>query len=154
LLLLLLGVFAILYFTNIASVSSTLGMILLFGCVFLFWLTVVVLFWGELLQRLVMGRECPVCGKRTMRRLARAASYFECVHCGARRKRVSPRSPWEDASGPEADALYRRGAGTAGWETYATPEPTAATVSGRLLQSKRIRDQSEPAGDSEQNPSD
>ena len=98
--------------------------------------------WRGIIFPFLIGNECPACGKLSMKRLARSSHYFECSRCGARRKRFFPTSPWQDVSGPEVEALFSRSSRAGQWDTYATPDP-GNTMSGHLLRSKRLRDQSE-----------
>lgn len=98
----------------------------------------VYLFWVEFLKPLTMNGECPVCHKRSMRRIARTGSFFECAHCRVRLRRPSPLAEWEDASESEADELYRSRSNAGLWGGYAKPRP-GKTTSGTLLINKRSR---------------
>ncbi len=57
-----------------------------------------------------IGLACPHCGRPTMGRRAVASfgpRYFRCESCGLRCKRRTF-GAWEDASGPEDDAKFRK----------------------------------------------
>lgn len=88
------------------------------------------------------GFRCPRCGKRKLRRLALSnltVAYYQCVACGARRKRSTPFSQWRE-TGPEDDAKYKRDSTAGRWLGYSTPLLEGLdTMSGRLLKSKRLR---------------
>jgi hypothetical protein len=91
---------------------------------------------GALLE-MVLGKSCPACARRALRRLARHRHYYRCSACRARFKRFGS-GPWLDASGPEDEDRYRRPAGI--WKGYAAPKELKGTSSGVLLGSKRSRD--------------
>ncbi len=83
-----------------------------------------------------VGKVCPACAQLALRRLARHRRYYGCLACGGRFKRYGL-GPWQDASGPEDAARFRRPAGPGMWKGFTVPQELGATTSGRLLQSKR-----------------
>jgi hypothetical protein len=113
-------------------------------------LAIPVLLWAPLfllgnhvLYPALVGFQCPSCGNRTLKRLARVPGYFECVGCRARLTWNPLTSAWKDASGPEADRFFRRRSRAGRWLGYRPPAPGKSTV-GSLLRSKWIRNRSGP----------
>jgi len=58
---------------------------------------------------LTVGRRCPGCGGRPLRYvgcISFGCRFYDCPDCGLRCKRGDMFATWEDASGPEDDAVY------------------------------------------------
>lgn len=85
-----------------------------------------------------VGYKCPGCSQYSLNRLARNWRYFRCSGCGMRLKR-SILGPWQDASGPKDEKIYRRKPGAAKWQGFSAPEHLDGTTSGALLRNKRQR---------------
>jgi hypothetical protein len=85
----------------------------------------------------IPGR-CPGCARWTLRRLARAPSYFRCAGCGARFKRRGF-GPLHDASGPDDDAVFRGKARAHRWLGFLPAPKDDTTTVGRLLGGYRRR---------------
>lgn len=92
----------------------------------------------------LVGIPCPGCSRWTLRRLARARRYYSCSHCGGRYKRFGFR-PWQDASGPDHDMVYRGKSRARPWLGFAVPEDHDDTTTGALLRSHRRRRENAPA---------
>jgi hypothetical protein len=88
-------------------------------------------------------RTCPRCGRASVKRLARAPLFHECVDCKARLRRVFGRAEWQDASDPEFDAHYQRRSDAGRWTQYEPPRLDQSTL-GSLLRNKWIRNRSGP----------
>lgn len=86
-----------------------------------------------------LGGPCPLCGRLSLRRLARHRHYYRCVACRAQLKRFGF-GPWLDASGPEDAARYRKPSGAGVWKGFDIPRDLKGSSSGVLLGSKRSRD--------------
>ena len=93
----------------------------------------------NVLIEMALGKTCPACSRRALRRLARHPHYYRCSACRARFKRFGF-GLWLDASGPEDAARYRKPTEAGTWKGYAAPEELEGSASGRLLRSKRSRD--------------
>lgn len=91
------------------------------------------------LIEILIGRRCPACSRRALRRLRSDFHYFCCTECRARFKRFGS-GPWLDASGPDDAALYARPTGAGSWKGFAAPRKLDGSTSGLLLQGKRSRD--------------
>jgi hypothetical protein len=87
----------------------------------------------------VLGKPCPVCSRRALRRLARHRHYYRCQACWAQLKRFGF-GPWLDASGPEDAARYRKPSEAGIWKGFDVPRNLKGSSSGVLLGSKRSRD--------------
>lgn len=87
----------------------------------------------------VIGRECPACSRRTLRRLARHRGYYRCLSCRAQLKRFGF-GPWLDASGPEDARRYGKSSEAGVWKTFEAPNDLEGSPSGALLGKKRSRD--------------
>lgn len=94
-------------------------------------------------EGLIVTRQCPRCRNTTLKRLARARRFHECVECRARFKRAYLNAEWEDASGPEAEAFYHRPSKSGRWIAYAPPSPGKTGI-GALLRNKWSRNRSGP----------
>jgi hypothetical protein len=91
------------------------------------------------LIEILIGKRCPACSRRALRRLTRDIHYFCCTECRARFKRFGS-GPWLDASGPDDAARYARPIGAGTWEGFAAPRKLDGSTGGLLLQAKRSRD--------------
>jgi hypothetical protein len=97
-----------------------------------------ILYFLNILADLLVGNPCPGCGHWTLRRLARASSYFSCSRCGRRYQRFGLAS-WRDASGPVADAVFRGKSHARKWLGYSVPEDHGDTTTGLLVRKRRKR---------------
>jgi hypothetical protein len=93
----------------------------------------------HLLVDAAFGAPCPECGRWALRRLARHRQYYRCTACRGRFRR-SGFTAFEDASGPEHFAKFRKPTNAGTWMTYTTPEDLEGTASGALLDYKRTHD--------------
>lgn len=84
-----------------------------------------------------LGRRCPVCSRRALRRLARHPRYYRCRACHARLKRTRF-GPWCDASGLKDDFRFRSQSGN--WRGYVPPVEGDDSTGGILLEGKRSLD--------------
>jgi hypothetical protein len=109
----------------------------------IFALLAVLLLVGVLVDVLV-GIPCPGCSRWTLLRLARARRYYCCSHCGGRYKRFFF-GPWQDASGPDDDPIYRGKSRSRPWLGFAIPEDHDDTTTGALLRNHRRRRREAPA---------
>jgi hypothetical protein len=96
------------------------------------------LYFLNILADVLVGNPCPACGRWTLRRLARAPSYFCCSCCGQRYKR-SGLASWRDASGPADAASFRGKSRARTWLGFAVPEDDGDTTTGLLLRNRRKR---------------
>jgi hypothetical protein len=87
----------------------------------------------------VLGKVCPTCSRRALRRLARHRHYYRCSECRARYKRFGF-GRWLDASGPEDAARFGKPTDAGIWKGFAVPKDLKGSNSGVLLGSKRSRD--------------
>ena len=98
-----------------------------------------VLFLLNVLVGMVVGKPCPACSRWSLRRLARHPRYFYCSACGGRFKWFGL-GPWQDASGLEDAARYRKRTDAGNWRGLSVPKELGTSTSGRLLQEKRTAD--------------
>jgi hypothetical protein len=90
-----------------------------------------------------IARRCPNCGKMTLKQLARARRYHECVNCFVRLNWSRKDVCWHDASGPEAESFFRPRSDGGQWLTYEPPRLGKSNLSV-LLRNKWLRNRSGP----------
>ena len=91
------------------------------------------------LIEVVLGKPCPACSRRALRRLARHRHYYRCMACRAQLKRFGF-GPWLDASGPEDAGRYHKPSDYGTWKAFDIPRNLEGSSSGLLLGHKRSRD--------------